>query len=114
MPIGNDEGPAESLFYSVGPCVGDDTGTISDIRLKEDITQLTCLDNGIGLYRYCYKWSDQLYVGVMAQEVASIVPSAVLGGKDGYLRVDYRQLGMRLMKWEEWPPSDSEGEPGLL
>jgi hypothetical protein len=59
------------------------------------------LDNGIGLYRYRYKWSDQLYVGVLAQEVATIVPTAVLRGKDGYLRVDYGQLGMRLMTWDD-------------
>jgi hypothetical protein len=59
-------------------------------------------DNGIGLYRYRYKRSDQFYVGLMAQEVATIVPTAVLRGKDGYLRVDYGQLGMKLMTWDDW------------
>jgi len=74
----------------------------SDIRLKEDILPLMRFDNGIGLYRYRYNWSDQFYVGVMAQEVATIVPTAVLRGKDGYLRVDYGQLGMKLMTWDDW------------
>lgn len=74
----------------------------SDIRLKRDIVQVGCLDNGIGLYRYRYKRSDQLFVGVMAQEVANISPDAVLRGPDGYLRVDYGRLGIRLVTWDEW------------
>ncbi len=74
----------------------------SDIRLKRDIVELTRLDNGIGLYRYRYNWSDQIYVGVMAQEVAEIVPDAVMQGSDGYLRVDYGKLGLRLRTWDEW------------
>jgi hypothetical protein len=75
---------------------------MSDVRLKEDITPLMRLESGIGLYRYRYKWSDELYVGVMAQELAKIVPSAVLRDQDGYLRVDYTQLGFSLMTWDEW------------
>jgi hypothetical protein len=59
------------------------------------------LENGIGLYGYRYIWSDQVYVGVMAQEVAEIVPDAVMYGDDGYLRVDYARLGLRLMAWED-------------
>ena len=74
----------------------------SDIRLKRDIVELARLDNGLGLYRYRYRWSDETYVGVMAQEVAEIVPDAVLLGADGYLRVDYSRLGLRLMTWDEW------------
>ena len=41
------------------------------------------LPSGIGLYRYRYVWSDQVYVGVMAQEVAAIEPDAVVSGPDG-------------------------------
>lgn len=74
----------------------------SDIRLKRDIVDVGHLGNGIGLYRYRYIWSDQVYVGVMAQEVAEIVPDAVVYGDDGYLRVDYARLGLRLITWEEW------------
>jgi hypothetical protein len=74
----------------------------SDIRLKEDIMPLLRLDNGIALYRYRYKWDPQLFVGVMAQEVADVVPNAVLRGEDGYLRVDYGQLGLNLMTWDDW------------
>ena len=76
--------------------------TISDMRVKRDIVLLVRLDNGIGLYRYRYFWSDQLYVGVMAQEVAAVKPETVVRGADGYLRVDYSQLGLALQTWEQW------------
>jgi hypothetical protein len=77
----------------------------SDRRLKRDIEQVSRLDNGLVLYRYRYKWSDQVYVGVMAQEVQLIRPDAVVRGADGYLRVDYSRLGLHLMTWEEWVAS---------
>ena len=76
--------------------------SISDIRLKRDITQVGELDGGINLYRYRYLWSDSIYVGVMAQEVAAVKPEAVLRGADGYLRVDYARLGLRLQTWDQW------------
>src|SRR5215217_6548794 len=50
---------------------------VSDIRLKRDITPLMQLNNGLRLYRYRYLWSDEAYVGVMAQEVAKVSPEAV-------------------------------------
>jgi hypothetical protein len=75
---------------------------VSDIRLKQDIVRVGRLDNRLGLYRYRYHWSDQLYVGVIAQEVATVMPYAVARGPDGYLRVNYGRIGRPLMTWEEW------------
>ena len=75
---------------------------VSDVRLKHDITPVGELASGLGLYRYRYLWSDTAYVGVMAQEVAEVVPEAVRRGADGYLRVDYSRLGLRLQTWDEW------------
>jgi hypothetical protein len=74
----------------------------SDIRLKHDIVELGQLKNGIHLYRFRYNWADQEYVGVIAQEVRKIMPGAVSMGADGYLRVDYGKLGLRLETWDEW------------
>lgn len=75
----------------------------SDARLKRDITLVGRLDDGLGLYSYRYLWSDTVYVGVMAQEVALIHPDAVVrGGLDDYLRVDYSRLGLKLMTLPEW------------
>jgi hypothetical protein len=83
----------------------------SDIRLKEAIVPLGRLDNGIGLYRFRYKGGDRtVYVGVMAQEVQTIVPEAVSRGRDGYLRVDYQALRLPFMTWREWI-ARSDAEP---
>jgi Chaperone of endosialidase len=87
------------LKFAAGGC---GCGQASDIRLKRDITQVRKLDSGIILYRYRYLWSDTTYVGVMAQEVAAVKPEAVLRGADGYLRVDYARLGLRLQTWDQW------------
>ncbi len=76
--------------------------TTSDIRLKRDIVEVGQLANGLHLYHFRYMWGDREYVGVMAQEVAKVTPSAVSRGADGYLRVDYSQLGLRLETWDEW------------
>ena len=74
----------------------------SDIRLKEDITLLNQLDSGIGIYRFRYKGSDHtFYVGVMAQEVQEVMPSAVTRGGDGYLRVSYERLRLDFLTSEQ-------------
>ena len=75
---------------------------MSDIRLKRDIARVGTLDSGLPLYRYKFLWSDQVYVGVMAQEVADVAPDAVVKGDDGYLRVNYARLGTSMKSWEQW------------
>lgn len=77
-------------------------GAASDAWLKRDITQLAMLNNGIALYRFRYFWSDQVYVGVMAQQVAQIEPDAVVRHPDGFLYVNYDRLGLKMQTWEEW------------
>ena len=102
----------------VGGAWGDDTSAnytfflapSSDIRLKRDIALLRRLDNGLGLYRYRYLWSDTVYVGVMAQEVALVRPDAIVRSPlDQYLRVDYARLGLKLMTLPVWD-ARSKGE----
>jgi hypothetical protein len=63
---------------------------------------LGSLPNGIGLYRFAYNGSETVYVGVIAQEVMTVRPDAVTRGPDGYLRVDYSRLGLRLQTFDEW------------
>jgi len=104
---------------SSGTCTNGETftngncnnGELSDRRFKRDVLLLARLDNGIGIYRYRYLWSDTIYVGVMAQEVAQIVPSAVIQASDGYLRVNYARLGLRMMTWDEWTAQYSAAAP---
>ena len=93
---------ADKTHWSGYTATGNLTFSFSDIRLKRDIIELARLDDGIGFYRYRYNWSDQYYVGVLAQEVAAIIPDAVVRGADGYLLVNYGRLGLHLMTWNEW------------
>ena len=74
----------------------------SDIRLKHDIVFLGYLNDGLGFYRFSYNGSDKPYVGVMAQEVMQIVPAAVTRDRDGYLRVNYEKLGLKLQSYDRW------------
>jgi len=85
---------------------------LSDARVKRDITPIAKLENGLRLYRYRYAWSDTLYVGVMAQEVLEVAPHAVSRGADGYLRVNYARLGLRMQLWEEWIASHPNAVQG--
>jgi outer membrane immunogenic protein len=79
------------------------TTSFSDIALKRDVTLVARRPDGLGLYRYRYIWSDAVYVGVIAQEVALIHPDAIVrNALDNYLRVDYGRLGLRLMTETEW------------
>ena len=60
------------------------------------------MHNGLQLYRYRYLGDETLYVGVMAQEVASKQPAAVARGASGYLEVDYDMLGLKFLTYAEW------------
>jgi hypothetical protein len=81
---------------------GGGRGGRSDIALKHDIVLLGHLANGIGFYRFSYNGSDRAYVGVIAQEVQSVMPNAVVRGQDGYLRVYYDKLGVKFQTYEQW------------
>jgi hypothetical protein len=77
-------------------------GRRSDVALKHDIYLLGRLDNGLGFYRFSYNGSDRAYVGVIAQEVQAVMPSAVVRGPDGYLRVFYHKLGVPFQTYDQW------------
>jgi Chaperone of endosialidase len=77
-------------------------GRRSDVNLKHDIVLLGQLDDGLGFYRFAYNGSNTAYVGVMAQEVQTLRPSAVTRGRDGYLRVTYEKLGLTFQTYEHW------------
>ncbi|MBR1149284.1 DUF3300 domain-containing protein [Bradyrhizobium sp. JYMT SZCCT0428] len=77
-------------------------GRRSDIALKHDVVLLGHLANGLGYYRFSYLGSTKPYVGVIAQEVKSLMPEAVTRGRDGYLRVYYEQLGLKFGSYTDW------------
>ena len=75
----------------------------SDIRLKENLSKIdNSLEKLLKISGYQYHWNkiaQEMYpertmqdVGVIAQEVKEIVPSAVVEREDGYLAVKYDKL----------------------
>jgi hypothetical protein len=77
-------------------------GRRSDLALKHDVVLLGHLDNGLGYYRFSYIGSHKAYVGVIAQEVESVMPEAVTRGRDGFLRVYYEKLGLTFRSYSDW------------
>lgn len=70
----------------------------SDSRCKQDLIRIDSHPLGFGLYLYTYKpgfgAAGQRQLGVLAQEVAGIIPAAVSVADNGYLQVDYGMLGI--------------------
>jgi hypothetical protein len=60
---------------------------MSDIRLKSNIKRIGTHPLGIGIYEYDIQ--DRHETGVMAQELLTVRPDAVLMGSDGFYRVNY-------------------------
>jgi len=85
----------------------------SDMMLKHDISLLGHLDNGLGFYRFTYNGGDKAYVGVMAQEVQTVMPAAVLRDSDGYLRVFYDKLGLKFQTYDQWTASGAHVPAGV-
>ncbi len=77
-------------------------GRRSDLQLKHDIVLIGRLDDGLGYYRFVYNGGHTAYVGVMAQEVQTVMPEAVTRGADGYLRVSYDLLGVPFETYKQW------------
>lgn len=78
----------------------DDEPTVaaSDVRLKEDINRIGTAENGLPVYSFRYIGEEQLYSGVMAQDVLMHTPQAVVMRRDGYLAVNYGILGISMEK----------------
>jgi hypothetical protein len=70
----------------------------SDVRMKENISLYKTLDNGINIYDFNYKAPYSFALGadrkrgVLAQELESRYPSAVLTSANGMKQVDYSKL----------------------
>ena len=85
------------LFGGLGSLAGSLGGAWilsgSDIRMKTKIKEIGKLPNDLKLYEYAYiDAPDDLYTGVMAQELLEVKPHLVFVDKDEYLWVDYLGL----------------------
>lgn len=64
----------------------------SDERLKTDKEKVGETDDGIGVYKYRFKGSPMMQMGVMAQEVKRKMPGAVRKDPDGFYAVNYDKV----------------------
>ena len=71
---------------------------VSDIRLKADIRRVGTTALNLPLYTFRYIGKDGQYEGVMAQDVLKVMPKAVSVGEDGYYRVNYDMLGIKMRR----------------
>lgn len=68
----------------------------SDIRLKDNI-ELVGMEKGFNIYYFNYTFDPfTKYKGVMAQEVQTIMPDAIIENENGYLMVDYGKIGIEM------------------
>lgn len=63
----------------------------SDRRLKEDISRVGTLDNGLPIYAFRYKAGGPMQLGLMSDDVRKTHPDAVFEHADGFDRVDYER-----------------------
>lgn len=83
-------------YYFGGPAGGAAAGAgtralgWSDRRLKRDVQIVGKLPNGLPVYQFRYNWSDEVHIGLMADEVRAIHPHAVIS-VGGYDMVDYSE-----------------------
>lgn len=88
------------VFSAIGSMAG--AFIKSDAALKTDIVPVGTMPNGVEVVSFRFKWHWQPYVGVIAQQVAKVMPDAVSRGDDGWLRVDYAKAGAPFMRLEDW------------
>lgn len=68
----------------------------SDRRLKSNVARIGTTTFGLPLYRFSYLGSEQMFAGVMAQDVLGVMPVAVSRNAAGFYRVNYRMLGIEM------------------
>lgn len=78
----NAGGALGGLFGLAGSLGGAAVSKYSDARVKQDISRVGTLDNGLPVYAYRYVWGGPMEIGVIAQDVERVNPRAVteIGG----------------------------------
>ena len=70
------EGVLGSVAQGAGGALA--TYALSDIRVKENISQVGSLDNGLPVYLFNYKGNKTPQIGLMAQDVEKVNNEAVV------------------------------------
>ena len=85
-----------ALGSILGGAVSNPSTKLSDKTLKKNIKYKSKSKSGLNIYEFEYNWSPQKYIGVMAQEVKKVKPSAVSENIFGHMMVDYSQLDVNM------------------
>lgn len=103
-PVLKSFGTVSKLTMGAGSVAGDSgplsMRTGSDAALKENVVRVGQHPLGIGLYLFDYlpayrdEWGHGRQLGVLADEVETVMPEAVSVHADGYKVVDYAMLGI--------------------
>jgi hypothetical protein len=86
---------------TAAPTTTTTTAAPSDRRLKRNITFLETR-NDIKVYSFQYLWSDEYFVGVMAQDLLGTIYESAVIEHNGYYTVDYSQLGFDMQLLTEY------------
>jgi Chaperone of endosialidase len=92
------EKPALAKAGVLAKVVAEFSQAESDRRLKSNVARVGTTVFGLPLYRFSYLGSDQMFTGVMAQDVLGVMPGAVSRNAAGFYRVDYRMLGIEMKR----------------
>ena len=87
-----------TFFVAMSSASGGGMYNASDARLKTDIKATGRSVSGVPVYRFRYKGHDQVFEGVMAQDVMKKHPKAVKKMSNGYLAVNYDMIGAKMVK----------------
>ena len=77
----NAQSQQNAMYQAIGQMAGG-AMSMSDIRVKTDISRVGTLDNGLPVYVFRYKHGGPPQIGLMAQDVEQVNPGAVaeIGG----------------------------------
>ncbi|WP_164512228.1 tail fiber domain-containing protein [Oceaniglobus ichthyenteri] len=81
-----------------GSSGGGGGAALSDARLKTDIVRVGSTVHGLPLYQFGYRGGSGRFEGVMAQDVARVMPDAIIAMPAGYMAVDYAKLGLKMRR----------------
>ena len=86
------------LAKSTANSAGSPVSASSDRRLKANIARIGSTVFGLPLYRFAYLGGNEMFTGVMAQDVLSVMPQAVSRDAAGFYRVNYGMLGIEMKR----------------
>jgi hypothetical protein len=93
--------PTTTTTTTAAPTTTTTTAAPSDRRLKRNITFLETR-NDINIYSFQYLWSDEYFVGVMAQDLLGTKYESAVIEHNGYYTVDYSKLGFGMQLLSEY------------